>query len=444
MDDNQHLLQSHNERGCLTRYETTKLFIERGATLVNVILPSNRHCSFIVDRTQFDYMEHVKPVITTIIPTYNRSRMLKRAIQSVLDQTYEKLQVCIYDNASEDDTESIVSEMKEKDKRIQYFRHPRNIGPINNFNFGMSRVSTPFFSFLADDDALLPDFYQTALRCFKRHPGILFAAGECLIMQNGKVFEFSTHKEGYYSQAESLLEMVEGMAPYFPVLPAILFRQDVVNKVGLFDAETGAIDIDFEYRTIVEGPFVLFKTPCAVMDRHASSSNVWADYHFFWPGWLKMIKNLTASERLSPRVSARLAKALHRLLPRMIFGLTVQNIAYGRTSGAYGAAELLKREYGLKMYPLALIFLAKTQETRLLMPLLRNIDTSQFIRLLYSLIRKLVLKEKSIREIEKELQPYLKYWELLSAENVFLARDEVGRSTLQGVARANEWLERRD
>lgn len=157
-----------------------------------------------------------------------------------------------------------------------------------------------------------------------------------------------------------------------------------------------------------------------------------------------MIKNLTASERLSPRVSARLAKALHRYLPRIIFAFALQNIVCENASAAYGAAELLKREYGLKMYPLALIALAKTQETRLLIPLLRSIDTSQWIPSLYPLYRQLVLKKKSIRKMEKELQPYLKYWEQLSAENVFLARDEVGRSTLEGVARANEWLERRD
>lgn len=72
---------------------------------------------------------------------------------------------------------SIVAEMNEKDKRIQYFRHPRNIGQLNNFNFGLSHVNTPFFSSVSDDDVLLPGFYQKALRCFKRHPEILFAAG---------------------------------------------------------------------------------------------------------------------------------------------------------------------------------------------------------------------------------------------------------------------------
>ncbi|MGZ4852705.1 MAG: glycosyltransferase family 2 protein [Halobacteriota archaeon] len=351
-------------------------------------------------------MERVKPVITTIIPTYNRSRMLKRAIQSVLDQTYERLQVCIYDNASEDDTESIVSEMKERDTRIQYYRHPRNIGSINNFNFGLSRVATPFFSCLSDDDILLPDFYQTALRCFERHPEILFAAGEWMYVENGKIWEFFPNKGGYYSPPESLLEMVEGEDLRFPFMEATLFRQDVVNKVGLFDAEIPATDIDFGYRTMVEGPFVLFEMPCIIVHRHPSSSTVLADYRFVWPSWLKMIKNITASERLSPRVSARIAKDLDRHLKRHIIWLELQRITRGDASGARGAAEVLKREYGLKMHPLALIGLAKMQEIPAANALVMPLVTSPFI---HSLYRRLVMKKKPLREIEKELQPYIKY-----------------------------------
>jgi len=355
-------------------------------------------------------VEHPKPVVTTIIPTYNRSRMLKRAIQSVLDQTYDKLQLCIYDNASEDDTELVVSEMKEKDKRIHYFRHPRNIGQINNFNFGVAHVTTPFFSFLSDDDVLLPDFYQKALRCFKRHPEILFAAGEWIYVRNGKFVDFVTHKEGYYSPPESLLEMVEGKNLYFPLLTAMLFRQDVISKVGLFDAEIPTGDVDFEYRTMVEGPFVLFKMPCAIREGHASATSELADYRSVWPGWLKMIKNITASEHLSPRVCARITEALNRHLKRQIFLTGFENIRNKNVGGAYGAAEVLKREYGLKTYPFALIGLAKTQELNpsaytFLMSLKSTV--SPFISPLW---RKLAVKKKPKREIEKELQPYLKYY----------------------------------
>lgn len=51
-----------------------------------------------------------KPMITTIIPTYRRPRLLRRAIRSVLNQTYPHFQVCVYDNASGDETATIVAD----------------------------------------------------------------------------------------------------------------------------------------------------------------------------------------------------------------------------------------------------------------------------------------------------------------------------------------------
>jgi GT2 family glycosyltransferase len=334
--------------------------------------------------------------------------MLKRAVQSVLDQTYEKLQVCIYDNASEDDTESIVSEMKERDERIHYFRHPKNIGMTNNFNFGASRVTTPFFSFLSDDDVLLPGFYEKALRCFNRYPEILFAAGETIYVKNEKVVALRTHEEGYYSPPESLLKMVEGRALNYPALPATLFRQDVVNKVGLFDAEIPTADVDLEYRTMAAGPFVLFKKPCAIMEMHASSTSELADYRSVWPGWLKTIKNITASGLLSPSASAQFAKAFNSCLTRQIYWLSLKSIRSGNVGSAYDAAEVLKHEYGLKMYPFALNILAKTQELSppayaLLMSLRSTV--SPFFHPFYLKLA----EKKSKSETEKALQPYLKY-----------------------------------
>lgn len=88
----------------------------------------------------------LKPMITTIIPTYRRSQQLKQAIHSVLEQTYPHFQVCVYDNASGDDTASVVTEMAKADPRIKYFCHKENIGAFNNFQFGLKRVETPFFS----------------------------------------------------------------------------------------------------------------------------------------------------------------------------------------------------------------------------------------------------------------------------------------------------------
>jgi glycosyltransferase involved in cell wall biosynthesis len=117
-------------------------------------------------------------LITTIMPTYRRPERLKKAIQSVLKQTYPHFQLCIYDNASGDATAEVVAEFA-KDARVKYHCHPENIGSAENFQYGLSHVETPFFSFLSDDDFLLPEFYEETLRGFKKFPEAAFSMGSC-------------------------------------------------------------------------------------------------------------------------------------------------------------------------------------------------------------------------------------------------------------------------
>ncbi len=131
-----------------------------------------------------------KPVITTIIPTYRRPKLLQRAIHSVLNQTYPHFQVCIYDNASGDETAAIVAEIAKGDSRVKYHCHPRNIGSIPNFIFGMKQVTTPYFSLLGDDNTLLPHFFEDAINILNRYSeAILFAGRTNLVNEKGQKVE---------------------------------------------------------------------------------------------------------------------------------------------------------------------------------------------------------------------------------------------------------------
>ena len=73
-------------------------------------------------------MSETTPQITTIIPTYRRPHLLRRAIQGVLNQTYSDFQVCVYDNASGDETAQVVAEFAARDNRVKYHCHSQNIG----------------------------------------------------------------------------------------------------------------------------------------------------------------------------------------------------------------------------------------------------------------------------------------------------------------------------
>ena len=57
------------------------------------------------------------PIVTTILATYRRPHLLKRAIRSILNQTFTDFQLCVYDNASEDETGAVVRDFMKADSR---------------------------------------------------------------------------------------------------------------------------------------------------------------------------------------------------------------------------------------------------------------------------------------------------------------------------------------
>ena len=89
------------------------------------------------------------PKVSVIIPTYNRSKIVKDAICSVLDQTESDLEIIVVDDGSTDDTHSIVSGIS--DDRVFYF-FKTNGGPAGARNLGLSKAKGEYIAFLDSDD----------------------------------------------------------------------------------------------------------------------------------------------------------------------------------------------------------------------------------------------------------------------------------------------------
>jgi len=89
------------------------------------------------------------PKTSVIIPTYNRSGMVKEAISSVLDQTEPNFEIIVVDDGSTDDTRIVVESLA--DKRVSYF-YKTNAGPASARNFGLSKAMGEYVAFLDSDD----------------------------------------------------------------------------------------------------------------------------------------------------------------------------------------------------------------------------------------------------------------------------------------------------
>ncbi|MCX6030226.1 MAG: glycosyltransferase family 2 protein [Chloroflexi bacterium] len=115
-----------------------------------------------------------KPLVTVIIPTYNRADLLCEAVQSVLDQTYQDFAILISDNASSDNTAEAVACFG--DPRIHYHRRPANVGMKENFRLAIAQAETEFVATLPDDDLYLPEHLQSGLDALASHPQAIYYA----------------------------------------------------------------------------------------------------------------------------------------------------------------------------------------------------------------------------------------------------------------------------
>lgn len=103
------------------------------------------------------------------LATFNRASLLKRAVDSLLAQTYSHFELIISDNASTDETEQICREYAQKDGRIRYFRQEKSIGAVAQPDFLISKIKGDYFMFASDDDWWHPDFILRLKETLDQH-----------------------------------------------------------------------------------------------------------------------------------------------------------------------------------------------------------------------------------------------------------------------------------
>lgn len=106
--------------------------------------------------------------VSVVIPTYNRSTLLRRAVDSVLAQTYDDLEVIVVDDASSDDTPSVMQQYD--DDRISYVRLEKNGGGAHARNVGINEASGEFVAFLDDDDEWHPQKLERQIEHLEELP----------------------------------------------------------------------------------------------------------------------------------------------------------------------------------------------------------------------------------------------------------------------------------
>lgn len=107
-----------------------------------------------------------QPLVTVYMPTYNRAKLLERAVESVLNQDYKNIELIVVDDYSTDSTHQYLARVAAIDSRFRYFINEKNSGACVSRNKAIHAANGSFITGLDDDDFILPNHITTFLECW--------------------------------------------------------------------------------------------------------------------------------------------------------------------------------------------------------------------------------------------------------------------------------------
>lgn len=182
------------------------------------------------------------PIVSILIPVFNRRNFIHQCIQSALDQTFDDFEVVVVDNASDDGTWEICQEISNRDSRVKIFRNEKNIGPVRNWFRCVEEARGEYGKFLFSDDLILKDFLAETVPKLADQE-VAFISTSAFIgktIENSEIHYSTDRSDEVILSAEYMERLASGMPPV-PVSPgAALFRMVDIRENLILDIPVGS------------------------------------------------------------------------------------------------------------------------------------------------------------------------------------------------------------
>jgi glycosyltransferase involved in cell wall biosynthesis len=220
-----------------------------------------------------------RPLISVVIPTFNRAQQVELALKSVLAQTYPMFEVIVVDDGSADGTrerlQRTIDEQKADGKQIRYVFQP-NQGQSTARNKGIDETRGEWIAFLDSDDVWLPEKLEWQVRAIDKFGSRCSACiTDARLVDNLGIDTTVFHASGNHFEdkvgvfREAAKSLVNSREPFW--VSTLMVRADVAKRVGWFDPQIRyAEDHDFLFRLSLATTFCYVNGPLVIIDRSKS------------------------------------------------------------------------------------------------------------------------------------------------------------------------------
>jgi len=225
-------------------------------------------------------MKRNTKVVSVILPVYNGSKTVKRAVESILSQTFKDFEFLIINDGSKDDTPEILDSFD--DNRIRIL-HQKNSGLVFSLNRGVKTSQGRYIARMDADDIALPDRLQKQVDFMEKNPSVaVLGTAVSVVYDNG-----AERIRRRPPDTASIIKNIVRICPF--THSSVMIRKEIFDKVGMYDSSKDGSkqllveDYDLWVRILVAGyemanlPDVLmtyYKEPGSILRSRSLSKRV--------------------------------------------------------------------------------------------------------------------------------------------------------------------------
>lgn len=280
-----------------------------------------------------------RPLVTVIIPTFNRRQWISICLDSIKAQTYPHIETLVIDDGSNDGTVEWLRSQPEY-SFAHVHEQPKNGGASIARNDGIRLARGELIAFIDSDDALLPNHVETAVKAFEEHPNVgLFCCDSTLIDSEGEILfggrtwhqiQSESRKMPVQTGFRSLSDIFE----FSHCFPGFTLPKAVFDKIGNFDQSIFPMDdYDLSLRVAGAGYGVYYcNEPLALRREHSGQCSGVANSV---DTCRKQIRTLLAALQRNPELWSA-SPAIKRRLASAKMELAVSRMVAGERAGGFG------------------------------------------------------------------------------------------------------------
>jgi len=215
------------------------------------------------------------PYFSIVIPTFNCSDLLQKALTSVFSQTYQNFEVIVVDNSSTDNTKDVLNSFD--DKTLRVIRVNNNGIIAHSRNKGIENAKGDWIAFLDSDDVWMPDKLEKVKIAINNNPGVILVSHDEWYVVNGK-------RKGHLKHGPAGNDIYERLLFNGNCLStsAVSLKKDIAMESGGFSERDDFITVeDYEYwiRLSQKGKLYFINETLGEWHEHGSNSSNNAQIH---------------------------------------------------------------------------------------------------------------------------------------------------------------------